>query len=280
MRLVCYQEGEGSRVGVVRDGQVFATPYSDVMEVIRAGGDTRRVAEGLPAAGRPAESVKRLAPLRRPGKIFGSGINYASHKEENPAAVMPAEPGYFSKLPSSIIGPGDPIVLPYPQCQADYEVELAVIIGRAARRVSQRAALDYVFGYTVLDDVSARDVQFKDPLQQWITHGKGFDTFCPLGPEIALRDEIPDPSRLRVRSYVNGELRQDAPTAEMLFPVPVLIEYWSRYITLEPGDILSTGTPAGCGTFRVPPLWLQPGDEVTVEVDAIGRLSNPVVAGW
>ncbi|MDQ3703247.1 MAG: fumarylacetoacetate hydrolase family protein [Chloroflexota bacterium] len=280
MRLVCYQDGNGSRVGVAREGQVFATAYRDVLEVIRAGSDAGDVAEGLAAAGRPAGSVKRLAPLRRPGKIFGSGINYASHKEENPAAVMPVEPGYFSKLPSSIIGPGDPIILPYPECQADYEVELAVIIGRAARRVSQGAALDYVFGYTVLNDVSARDVQFKEPLQQWITHGKGFDTFCPLGPEIVLRDEIPDPSRLRVRSYVNGELRQDAPTTEMLFPVPLLIEYWSRYITLEPGDILSTGTPAGCGTFRVPPLWLRPGDEVTVEVDAIGRLSNPVVAGW
>jgi 2-keto-4-pentenoate hydratase/2-oxohepta-3-ene-1,7-dioic acid hydratase in catechol pathway len=146
--------------------------------------------------------------------------------------------------------------------------------------VTRSEALEYVFGYTVIDDVSARDVQFKSPRDQWITHGKGFDTFCPMGPEIVLADEIPDPSKLRVRSYVNGELRQDSRTSEMLFPVPVMIEFLSRHVTLEPGDVISTGTPAGCGTFRQPPRWLRPGDAVDVEVDRVGRLTNPVVAGW
>ncbi|HXI18742.1 MAG TPA: fumarylacetoacetate hydrolase family protein, partial [Chloroflexota bacterium] len=149
-----------------------------------------------------------------------------------------------------------------------------------ASRVSAADALQHVFGYTVINDVSARAIQFKEPGAQWITHGKGFDTFCPMGPMVVTADELPDPQRLRVRSYVNGELRQDASTEEMLFPVATLIEYWSRHITLERGDVLSTGTPAGCGTFRNPPLWLAPGDEVTVEVDAIGQLTNPVVAGW
>jgi 2-keto-4-pentenoate hydratase/2-oxohepta-3-ene-1,7-dioic acid hydratase in catechol pathway len=228
----------------------------------------------------PLDAVQLLAPIHRPGKILGSGINYAGHKQENPGAVMPTAPGYFAKLPSAVIGPGEPIVLPYPAAQVDYEVELAVVIGRPARGVPRERALEHVFGYTVVNDVSARDVQFREPGAQWITYGKGFDTFCPMGPELVLADEVPDPSRLRLRSYVNGELRQDAPTAEMLFPVPVLIEHWSRHITLDPGDVLATGTPAGCGTFRHPPLWLKPGDAVSVEVDQIGRLTNPVVRGW
>ena len=274
MRLARFLDGDAVRIGVMRDETLYPTDATDVVSWLAAG----RPAPG--SGGRPASDVRLLAPIARPGKIFGSGINYAGHKTENPAAVFPIEPGYFSKLPSSVIGPGETIVLPFAEAQVDYEVELGVIIGKPARGVSQRDALDHVLGYTVIDDVSARAVQFKEPGAQWITHGKGFDTFCPMGPWIALTDEIADPQKLRVRSYVNGELRQDASTAEMLFPVAMLIEYWSKHITLEPGDVLSTGTPAGCGTFRDPPLWLRPGDEVTVEVDAVGKLTNPVIAGW
>jgi 2-keto-4-pentenoate hydratase/2-oxohepta-3-ene-1,7-dioic acid hydratase in catechol pathway len=274
VRLARFLAGNRPRIGLVREGTLYPTNATDIVSWLAAG---RPTPEG---DGRPLGGVKLLAPVARPGKIFGSGINYASHKTENPAAVFPSEPGYFSKLPSSVIGPADAIVLPFPEAQVDYEVELGVVIGKTARGVSRDEALEHVLGYTVINDVSARAVQFKEPGAQWITHGKGFDTFCPMGPWIALTDEVPDPQRLRVRSYVNGERRQDASTDEMLFPVAMLIEYWSKHITLEPGDVLSTGTPAGCGTFRTPPLWLQPGDEVTVEVDAIGKLTNPVVAGW
>ena len=280
--------GSGARIGVLEGETVRPTPYGDLLALIRAGdgappADARAAAERRPAGGGealPLSAVRLLAPLPRPGKILGSGINYASHRQENPAAVFPTAPGYFSKLPSSVSGPGDPIVLPAPESQVDYEVELAVVIGRAARGVRRAVALDYVFGYTVVNDVSARDVQFRDPRDQWITQGKGLDGFCPMGPAVTVAGAIPDPQALRVRSLVNGERRQDASTAEMLFPVAVLIEAWSRYITLEPGDVLATGTPAGCGAFRSPPLWLRPGDEVSVEVDGIGRLTNPVIAGW
>jgi 2-keto-4-pentenoate hydratase/2-oxohepta-3-ene-1,7-dioic acid hydratase in catechol pathway len=289
MRLVRYRHGPATGVGVRVGEFIVPTGFGDMLDLIRGGQAAIEVVRqtveaaaprGSAASGPSSAEVRLLAPIARPGKIFGSGINYASHKEENPMAVMPVEPGYFAKLPSAVIGPGDAIVLPYPEAQVDYEVELAVVIGRTARRVSRAEALDYVFGYTVIDDVSARDVQFKNPRDQWITHGKGFDTFCPMGPEIVLPDEIPDPATLRVRSFVNGEPRQNAPTSEMLFPVPGMVEFLSRYVTLEPGDVISTGTPAGCGTFRQPPLWLRPGDTVDVEVDQIGRLTNPVVAGW
>ena len=274
MRLARFLDRGTPRIGVIREDTLYPTDAPDVVSWLAAGRPTPE------SGGRTPGDLTLLAPIARPGKVFGSGINYASHKTENPAAVFPTEPGYFSKLPSSVIGPGDAIVLPSPDAQVDYEVELAVVIGKTARGVSQANALEHGLGYTVIDDVSARAVQFKEPGAQWITHGKGFDTFCPMGPWITLADEIADPQRLRVRSYVNGELRQDASTDEMLFPVALLIEYWSRHITLETGDVLSTGTPAGCGTFRTPPLWLSPGDNVTVEVDAIGRLSNPVIAGW
>lgn len=274
MKLARYLDSGTPRIGVVRGETVFRTNSIDVVSWLAAGRPTPE------QGGVPLSAVKLLAPVARPGKIFGSGINYAGHKSENPAAVFPTEAGYFSKLPSSIVDPGEAIVLPFPEAQVDYEVELGVIIGQPGRGISRDRALQHVLGYTVINDVSARAVQFKEPGAQWITHGKGFDTFCPMGPWITLADEISDPQRLRVRSYVNGELRQDASTGEMLFPVAVLIEYWSRYITLEAGDVLSTGTPAGCGTFRNPPLWLSPGDEVTVEVDAIGKLTNPVIVGW
>jgi 2-keto-4-pentenoate hydratase/2-oxohepta-3-ene-1,7-dioic acid hydratase in catechol pathway len=225
----------------------------------------------------PAAEASLLAPVPRPGKIFGSGINYASHKDENPAAVMPSEPGFFAKFPSSVIGPGAPIVLPGPESQVDYEVELSVVIGVPGRDIPAADAIRHVFGYTVVNDVSGRDVQFR-PNQMDL--GKGFDTFCPMGPWLVTADEIPDPSGVRVRSWVNGELRQDATTRQWIYSVPELIEHASRHLTLEPGDIITTGTPAGCGTFRHPPLWLAPGDEVVVAADGVGELRNPVTAAW
>ena len=197
---------------------------------------------------------RELAPVPNPGKIIFSSVNYRSHLEENPAAILPTYPQFFAKLPSSVIGPGEAIRLPAPESQVDYEVELAVVIGKKASRITRENALEHVFGYTVVNDVSGRDVQFAD---NQITTGKGFDTFCPMGPEIVLTDEILDPSKLHVASYVNGERKQYSSTADMLFTVEELITFLSAHITLYPGDIVSTGTPAGVGCFRQPPLYLQ-----------------------
>jgi 2-keto-4-pentenoate hydratase/2-oxohepta-3-ene-1,7-dioic acid hydratase in catechol pathway len=217
-----------------------------------------------------------LAPLR-PGKILCSGVNYASHSEENPDAVMPTEPFFFSKLPSAVVGPGEPIVIPRPETKTDYEVELAMVIGRRARGLSEASALDSVFGWTILHDVSARDIQFKD---NQITLGKNPDTFSPLGPEVVTTDEFGDWSKAHVSTTLNGETKQSSPTSEMLFTPARLLEFLTALVTLEPGDVVTTGTPAGVGTFRKPPVYLKPGDEVTVSVDRIGDLTNPVVAGW
>jgi 2,4-didehydro-3-deoxy-L-rhamnonate hydrolase len=275
MRLVtCLIDGE-VRVCVRGDGGVAPTPYADMVELVRAGSDGLWAAERV-AGDATLEPERLLAPLR-PGKMLFCGVNYPDHAEENPDAVMPSEPFFFSKLPSALVGPGEPIVIPASETQTDYEVELAFVIGRTAKRVQAADALDHVFGYTVANDVSARDVQFRDAQ---ITLGKNPDSFCPLGPELVTADELPDPSRLHVASYVNGDRRQFAATESWLFDVPTLIEFISRTITLEPGDLVTTGTPSGVAAFRDPPPWLAPGDEVAVEVQEIGRLTNPVVGGW
>jgi 2-keto-4-pentenoate hydratase/2-oxohepta-3-ene-1,7-dioic acid hydratase in catechol pathway len=277
MRLVTYTRGGETAVGVRRDGGVVATGYSDLLSLILDGERGLERAREAAGRGEPDEPERILAPIERPGKILCSGINYASHKQENPDAVFPEEPFFFSKLPSAVIGPGEPIVIPRPDTQTDYEVELALVIARTASRVRAEDALGHVFGYTVLNDVSARDIQFRDAQ---ITLGKGVDTFAPLGPEVVTADEIPDPQALRVSAHLNGEPMQSAPTSDMIFPVARLLEFLTSLVTLHPGDVVSTGTPAGVGTFRNPPVWLQPGDEITVEVDRIGRLTNPVAAGW
>jgi 2-keto-4-pentenoate hydratase/2-oxohepta-3-ene-1,7-dioic acid hydratase in catechol pathway len=277
VRLVAYAAAGGTGVGARRDGSVISTGYPDLLSLILDGERGLERAREAAERGEPVQPERILAPIARPGKILCSGINYASHKEENPDAVLPDEPFFFSKLPSAVIGPGEPIIIPHPETQTDYEVELALVIGRPARRVTTEGALEHVFGYTILNDVSARDIQFKD---NQITLGKGVDTFSPLGPEVVTADEIPDPQALQVSSYLNGEQMQSSPTSEMIFSVARLIEFLTRIVTLEPGDVVTTGTPAGVGTFRDPPVWMQPGDEITVEVNRIGRLTNPVVAGW
>ncbi|WP_433136205.1 fumarylacetoacetate hydrolase family protein [Actinomadura nitritigenes] len=270
MKLVGYEHAGAAGVGMLTDEGVLPTGHTDMIGLIRSGAEVR-------ATGGPLRGHRLTAPLPRPGKIFGSGINYASHFTENPKAVMPEEPGFFVKFASSVIGPDDTIVLPSPDADVDYEVELAVVIGRSGMDIAPADALGHVFGYTLVNDISARAIQFRHmqtPL------GKGCDTFCPMGPAIVTPDEIPDISALRLTSHVNGEIRQDATCAEMLFDIPTLVAHASRAITLEPGDVITTGTPAGCGTFREPPLWLAPGDEVEIAADAIGRLRNPVAAGW
>ncbi|SDW48079.1 fumarylacetoacetate hydrolase family protein [Paenibacillus sp. CF384] len=277
MRLITCETKGRECVAVEIDGGVVPTTYLDMKHLIQDG------KEGLDRIRREAEigalvsDYRLLAPIKGSSKILCGGINYLNHKEENPRAVFPKRPSVFGKLPSSVSGPGDPIVLPYEECQADYEVELAFIIGKQARGVKKAEALSYVFGYTVVNDVSGREMQFS---LQHETLGKGIDTFFPMGPAIVTSDELIDPSNLNIRSYVNGELRQNASTSMMLFDIPTLIEAISAFTTLEPGDVISTGTPAGVGTFRNPPAYLVPGDTVVVEVEGIGKLENQVIAGW
>jgi len=213
------------------------------------------------------------APVSAPTKILAIGLNYADHARESGVEPPPA-PVTFVKTPNSICGPDAPIRYSKDDStQVDYEVELAVVIGRRARHVSVDEALDHVFGYTVCNDVSARDAQFSD--QQWV-RAKSFDTFCPLGPWIVTADEIADPQQLRLWCRVNGTTLQDSTTAEMIFGVAFLISYLSRVMTLEPGDVIATGTPFGVGFARTPPVFLGDGDLVEVEVEGIGVLRNPV----
>lgn len=269
MRFVtCLVDG-AQVVGVDLDGAIRRTQSASLIEVIASG--------DRPAIGEPVTPERMLAPIPRPGKILGSGVNFKNHLDENPNGVLPAEPFFFSKLPSAVIGPGEPIVIDSPERKVDYEVELGIVIGRAARKVDESRAFDHVFGYTVLHDVSARDIQFVD---QQVTIGKGLDTFCPLGPSVVTADEIGDVDNLRLRTELNGDVMQDGSTADWLFSIPYLISYLSRFFTLEPGDIVTTGTPAGVGCFRDPERYLSPGDVVTVEVENVGILTNPVVAGY
>ena len=276
MRLArCLLNGEVSVVVHEAEG-VKPTGYSDLLALIRDGEDGLRKAREAASAASPAEPERLLAPLRPPKMLF-CGVNYPDHADENPDAVMPSEPFFFAKLPNAVVGPDEPIVIPAPGTRTDYEVELAFLVGRTARRVAREHALGHVFGYTVANDVSARDVQFKD---SQITLGKNADSFAPLGPWVVTADEIPDPSRLHVATYVNGEMRQQGETQNWLFDIPALIEFLTQTITLEPGDLVTTGTPSGVAAFQDPSPWLAPGDEVTVEVREIGQLTNPVTAGW
>lgn len=277
MRLVRFEAKGQIGVGLRDADRVFPTPFHDMLALIQAGEPGLTSVRQAAKEAQPLSEYRLLTPLPAPSKLLFSGVNYRSHMQENPSATLPTYPQFFAKLPSAVIGPDKPILLPTPQTQVDYEVELAVVIGKPTHAVSQQQAMEYVFGYTIVNDVSARDVQFKD---NQITLGKGFDTFCPLGPEIVLPDEIPDPSQLHVASYVNGECMQSSATADMLFSVAELISFVSTHLTLLPGDIVTTGTPAGVGCFRNPPVYLKPGDVVAVEVDCIGRLTNPVEARW
>jgi 2-keto-4-pentenoate hydratase/2-oxohepta-3-ene-1,7-dioic acid hydratase in catechol pathway len=210
--------------------------------------------------------------ITRPGKIVCVGLNYHDHAEEG-GQDLPKAPLLFAKWPNTLIGDGEPIVLPQESSQVDYEAELGVVIATTAKHVSERGALDVVGGYICVNDVTARDLQFGDG--QW-TRGKSPDTFCPVGPRLVPREEIDDPQALSIRCIVNGETLQDSSTSQMIFSVAEIIAYVTRVITLEPGDLIATGTPAGVGVFRDPKVLLQDGDEVSVEIEGLGTLTNPV----
>lgn len=214
-----------------------------------------------------------MLPFERPGKIVAVGLNYRDHAEEQ-GVELPKAPLLFAKWPTSVIGPGDTIVLPRIAARVDVEAELGVVIGSRVKGISAAHALEAVRGYVCANDVSARDLQYGD--RQW-TRGKSLDTFCPIG-ELVPAGEVADPQALRIRGLVNGEVRQESTTGDMVFSVAELIAYVSQAVTLEPGDLLLTGTPAGVGLFRDPPVFLKDGDEVSVEIEGLGTLTNPVRA--
>ena len=276
MRICRYRDGDEARLGrVLDDGSVVPLDgqATTVDDLVRDPALAEIMELAVAADGRerlPAPAL--LAPLLRPSKIVAIGRNYREHAAEEGVDV-PAAPLMFAKFPSSIVGPGDEIRWSARLTDSvDFEAELAVVIGTAARDVPMESALQHVFGYTCLNDVSARDLQFGDG--QWI-RGKSLDTFCPVGPVVVTADEIVDPQALGIRCRVNGDLLQDASTSQMYFTVAELISYCSRNFTLEPGDLIATGTPSGVGVFRDPPVYLRDGDVVTVEIDGIGTLSNP-----
>lgn len=272
MRFCSVRSPDTTAVGVVDDGAVRtvvppARELRELLDVVMDGGAPE-------LDGEPIHSP-RLGPPLVPGKLVAIGLNYKDHADESGAAP-PELPLVFAKFPSSVTGPSDPIVIdPELTERVDWEVELAVVVGRRMRDVPVEDALDYVFGYTVANDVSARDVQFGDG--QW-TRGKSFDSFCPLGPVVVTPDELPSVEDLRLTTRVNGELVQDDSTASMIFNVAELLAFCSRSFTLDPGDVLLSGTPPGCGEFMDPPRSLAPGDVVEVAVDGIGTMSNPVIA--
>jgi 2,4-didehydro-3-deoxy-L-rhamnonate hydrolase len=294
MRIVQYTGGDRVGCGVQVGEHVFDTGYGDTLSLIQDGERGLSAAAAAPERGDPVRYDRLLAPLTNPGTIFGSGVNYRSHGDEDPDYVFPDEVAWdFIKLSSAIVGPGDAIVLPPtddvikrgPDSPAplsehgfavDYEVEFAVVIGTRGKNVPREEALGHIFGYTIINDVGSRSVQFHNDQKDL---GKNFDTFCPMGPCIVTTDELADWEDVRIESFVNGERRQSALVGEQIGPPPVAIEWLSSIITLRPGDILSTGTPAGCGTFLNPPTFLKPGDVVTVSASGIGELTNAVVAG-
>ena len=213
-------------------------------------------------------------PIERPGKIIAVGLNYRDHADEG-GREAPERPMLFAKWATALIGPGEAIVIPPITNEVDFEGELGVVIGERVRRVSAANALDAVRGYICVNDVSARDFQRAD---KQFTRAKSLDTFCPVGPRLVPADEVGDPGNLRLRTLVNGEVMQDASTSLLIHSVPDLIAFVSEAITLEPGDLICTGTPSGVGTFRDPPVYLKDGDEVVIEIEKVGELRNPVRA--
>lgn len=302
MRLVSFR-GPG---GAIRTGALVADRLADLEETVAAlplpperraemarrgipepsGGMLRLLYAGEPGLARvaheaasaraslPLDGAMLLAPVPRPGKIVAVGRNYADHAKET--GVDPFEkPRIIAKLPSSVVGPDAAVKRPPGIAKLDFEAELAVVIGAFASAVPLVRALDCVAGYTLLDDLSARELQF-DIAPPQTTFAKSMDGFCPMGPFLATRDEIPDPQRLELACFVNGVRMQHGRTADMLFPVARLIEYVTQFMMLEPGDVIATGTPAGIGAFRKPPVWLQPGDVVRVECPALGVLETRI----
>ena len=219
-------------------------------------------------------SVQLTAPIPKPSKLIFVGLNYRDHALETKAQI-PSTPTIFSKYSTAVIGPGEPIMLPKNSTQPDYEAEFAFVIGKGGRHIAAGDWREHVGGYTIVNDVSARDFQMAT--SQWMM-GKTFDTFAPMGPYIVTADEVPDPHTLSISLRIGAEVLQQSNTSELIFKIPELVAYLSSVFTLEPGDVIATGTPAGVGFARKPPRWLQPGDEVRIRIEGLGELVNPVIA--
>lgn len=298
MRLLSFQTAQSNRAGLIFDGRVLDVTaflalageaddeeFKDALDLINRGAERlRSITTRLGAdAGlrsecvdrgilKPLEGLKLNPPVIKPGKILAVGLNYAAHAAEQ-NIEPPDRPLIFSKNVTALVGNGSPIQLPRISDKIDYEAELAFVIGRQARSVKAERAFDHIAGFTIMNDVTARDLQKSE--RQW-ARAKGLDTFAPCGPWLVTVDELDDPHSLDIRLRVNGETRQDSNTADMIFKIPELVEFISQDLTLMPGDIISTGTPSGVGVHRVPPLFLKAGDVVEIEIDRIGQLSNPV----
>lgn len=283
MRFVTFVQGESEgqgRPGAVTSGNsvvdLSSLGFASLLEVIEAGDAGRQKIDAY-VSGHPGTSLDRLrllAPIPKPRKLICVGLNYRDHAEET-GQEIPKVPTIFNKFATAVIAPGDPIVLPKVSTSPDYEAEFAFVIGKGGRHVQPEDWAEHIFGYTIVNDVSARD--FQRATSQWLM-GKTFDTFAPIGPWIVTKDEIPDPHALDIRMEINGEILQDSNTKHLIFKIPELVAYLSSVFTLEPGDIVSTGTPSGVGAARKPPRWLRPGDDVRVLIPAIGELRNPVVS--
>lgn len=281
MRLVNFRRGSRIEFGVQRDGFVRSlagTGYGSDAEFLAGGAKALAVARELETRGGvesiPLDNVQLMAPILKPGKILCVGLNYRDHAIESNMAI-PEVPTIFLKLPNAVTGPGSEIVLPRNSTQPDYEAELAAVIGKGGRNIRPEDWKQHVLGYTILNDVSARDVQLAT--SQW-TLGKSFDTFAPIGPAIVTTDEIEDPHTLDIQLSIEGEVMQHSNTHHLIFKMPDLIAHISSVVPLDPGDIISTGTPAGVGLGRTPKRWLQPGETITITIERIGDLTNRTVA--
>ncbi len=285
MKLVTFTEGGSTRIGVLRDDDIVdlskadtALP-TDMLSLLQAG------SEALAAASRAADTARQNAgisldvvrieaPIGRPPKILAVGLNYADHVAET-GRERPKIPMIFNKQSTSVIGTGDPIHVPRVSDRVDWEGELAFVIGRRCRHVPRDRAAEVIVGYTIVNDVSVRDWQRRSPT---FTMGKSFDTHCPLGPAIVTADEVGDPHTLDIKTWVNDDLRQSSNTQELIFDCYTLVEHLSTAFTLEPGDVISTGTPSGVGAAMDPPTFLRDGDVVRIAVEKLGELSNPVIS--
>lgn len=277
MRLIRFGSEAKATPGLMIDDRILDLrrifpEIPDISEAFFRDGWIDRVAD-VAEPGEPVEA-SLLCPIHNPSKIVCLGKNYAEHAKEV-GSDSPEKPLLFCKTRNALAGPLDPILLPESSRQVDWEVELALIIGKEGKRIHRDDAFDYIAGYTVMNDVSGRDAQFGD--DQWY-RGKSFDTFAPMGPAIVTPDELGDVGNLRLTATVNGETMQDGNTRDLIFDIPYIVEYLSRDITLLPGDVISTGTPAGVGISRNPPVLLRDGDVVACTVEGIGTISNPVVA--
>jgi len=293
MKLVTYDAGHGPRAGVVlADGRILDLNAAsggglpaDMVEFLALEdglAEARAIVAGEPTdlSARLSECIHKaadarlLAPIPRPGRVAALGLNYSEHCEEG-GAELPSEPVVFCKASTSVVGPGQAIELPATSTQVDWEVEMAFVIGRRAKLVPAAEAMEYVVGYMVLNDVSARDYQMEKPGGQWHL-GKSFDTFCPMGPWLVTKDEVPDPYALDISCEVSGDVMQSANTDQIAIRIPEIIEYLTQVFTLEPGDVVATGTPSGVGWACKPQRFLRPGDVVRCRVEGLGLLENPV----